>query len=188
MDATIREPRRWTLTEYERLIEDGYFQPGERAELINGEILAMTPQKSRHSTAIRLLSRALERAWPADVDIRAQLPLAFADDSAPEPDIAVVSGQPRDYTARHPTIALLVVEVSDTTLAFDRRVKGPLFAKHGIADYWIANLTDGILEVYREPIETATGWTYRLVHRLGPDDTVQPLAGGTPMAVRDLLP
>jgi Uma2 family endonuclease len=188
MDATIREPRRWTLAEYERLIEDGYFQPGERAELINGEILAMTPQKSRHAGTVILVQEALRAAFGTAMTVRTQLLLAFATDSAPEPDVAVVAMGPREQLIAHPTGALVVVEIADTTLTFDRKVKGPLYAKNGITDYWIINLVDTVVEVYRDPIETATGWTYRLVHRFGADDAVQPLAGGMPIPVRDLLP
>lgn len=188
MDATIREPRRWTVTEYDRLIADGYFQPDERAELINGEILATTPPKSRHAGTVRLIEESLRAAFAGGADVRVQMPLALRPDSEPEPDVAAVAGSFRDYKDHHPSTALLVVEVADTTLAFDRKVKAPIYARAGIPEYWIANVADGILEVYREPIETATGWTYRLVHRLGPDDTVQPQTGQVQIPVRDLLP
>jgi Uma2 family endonuclease len=105
----------------------------------------------------------------------------------PEPDAAAIAGGLRDYPD-HPTSALLVVEVADTSLPLDRRRKGPIYAQAGIPEYWIVNLVDGIVEVYREPIETADGWHYRLVQRAAPGETLQPLTAGTAIAVADLLP
>ncbi len=189
MEAIATTPRRWTRAEYERLIEDGYFAPTERVELVDGEILAMTPQKSRHSAVVVMMHEGLRVALSAQGHVRAQLPLALDPASEPEPDVAVVTGAPRDYLDAQPTSALLVVEVADTSLAFDRKAKGPLYAKAGIPEYWIANLVDNVLEVYREPIETATGWTYRLVQSYRPGDEVRPvMAPNTALAVADLLP
>jgi Uma2 family endonuclease len=98
-----------------------------------------------------------------------QTPLAFDPDSEPEPDLAVVVGTPRDYRAHHPTTAVLIMEVSDTTLAFDRRQKGSLYARAGILDYWILNLNRRMLEVYRSPIADPVapyGFSYSERHRL----------------------
>ena len=189
MEAIATTPRRWTRAEYERLIEDGYFAPTERVELVDGEILAMTPQKSRHATVVLLMQEGLRAAFMPAANVRAQLPIALGPASEPEPDIAVVPGLLRDYLESHPTGAWLIVEVADTSLAFDRKAKGPLYAKASIPEYWIANLIDTVLEVYREPIETATGWTYRLVQSYRPGDEVRPvMAPNTALAVADLLP
>ncbi|MBC7545237.1 MAG: Uma2 family endonuclease [Candidatus Sericytochromatia bacterium] len=189
MEAVAPSHKRWTRAEYERLIDDGYFAPTEQVELINGEILAMTPQKSRHSAVVTMIQEGLRAAFLPVAHTRAQLPLALDPDSEPEPDIAVVPGTPRDYLDAQPTAAWLVVEVADTSLAFDRRTKGPLYARAGIPDYWIANLVDNVLEVYREPIETATGWTYRLVQSHRPGDQIAPvMAASVPLNVADLLP
>jgi Uma2 family endonuclease len=87
--------------------------------------------------------------------VRAQLPLALSDYDEPFPDLAVVSGSPRDYLAQHPTSALLVVEVSEASLKTDREVKGSLYASAGIPEYWILNLRERVLEVYREPAADA---------------------------------
>ena len=186
------ELRRWTRVEYERMIDAGVFEADERAELIGGEIVVMTPQKSLHATGVRLAQDTLSAAFGVGHDVRAQLPLALDPDSEPEPDVAVVSGSPRDYRYAHPTTALLVVEVSDTTLGLDRERKSGLYARAGIAEYWIVNLVDGILEVHRDPDsapEAQCGWAYRTVQPLRAVDTVSPLAApAARIRVGDLLP
>ncbi|MBC7542005.1 MAG: Uma2 family endonuclease [Candidatus Sericytochromatia bacterium] len=176
MDTAITRPRRWTRAEYEQLIDAGIFQPDEHLELLDGEILTMTPQKSRHATVVRLLQRTLEAVFTAGFDVRPQLPLALDLLSAPEPDLAVVAGAPLDYLDAHPATAVLIVEVSDTSLRLDRQRKGQLYARAGIAEYWIVNLVDGIVEVYREPVAMGNGWDYRLVQRLSRDERIIPLA------------
>jgi Uma2 family endonuclease len=187
--ATVKhKPKRWSRAEYDRMIDAGIFEPGQRVELIDGEIIAMTPQNGPHAMAVRLMQRALDAGFGVGFDVRSQLPLALGRKSEPEPDIVVVAGSPRDYP-RHPTTALLVVEVADTSLAYDRKTKGPLFARAGIAEYWIVNLVDRIVEVYREPVETPGGWSYRLIARYGDGETLSPLARpGVVISVADLLP
>ena len=186
------ELRRWTRAEYERMIDAGIFDSEERAELIGGEVLVMTPQKSPHATAVSLTLEALRVAFGSGHHVRAQLPLALDPDSEPEPDVAVVPGSPRDYRHAHPTTALLVVEVSDSTLALDRDRKGSLYARAGIVEYWIVNLVDGVLEVYRDPEsvrEARYGFAYRTVQRLGGPDHLTPLAApAAHIRVGDLLP
>jgi Uma2 family endonuclease len=115
------EIRRWSREEYERAGELGIFGPTERLELIGGEVIRkVSPQRSPHATAVQLAHEALrERAGTAR-GVRSQLPLALGDDSEPEPDIAVVEGTLHDYVHAHPTTALLVIEVADSTLTFDR--------------------------------------------------------------------
>ena len=192
MGMSAVQTRRWTREEYERLIETGVFHPEERVELIDGELVVMTPQKSVHATAVRLVDEMLRMAFGSGHDVRAQLPLALDPDSEPEPDVAVVAGTPRDYRNAHPTTALLVVEVADTTLAFDRERKGSLYARAGIAEYWIVNLADRVLEVCRDPGPVASaqyGWSYRVTERLSASDSVSPLAAPQArIAVSDLLP
>ena len=191
MDLSVK-PRRWTRAEYERMIDAGIFHPDERAELIGGEIIAVAPQKSLHATAVSLAHGTLEIAFGAEYHVRVQLPLALDPDSEPEPDVAVVPGSPRDYLHAHPSTSLLVVEASETTLALDRNVKGSLYARGGLADYWIVNLIDRVLEVCRDPaVDPAAkyGWAYRTVECLGPEAVVSPLAApGARIVVADLLP
>lgn len=188
MDTAFAQPRRWTRAEYEQLAEACVFRPDERVELLDGEILTMTPQKSLHSAAVYVISKHLDGLFGLGYLVRSQLPLALDPASEPEPDIAVVPGQPWDFRDAHPTTAELIVEVADTSLRFDRQ-KGPLYARAGIPEYWIVNLVDGILEVYREPVTMGTGWDYRLVKRLSGHDHVTPLAKpDAAISVADLLP
>lgn len=187
MEQAMPRPRRWTRTEYERLIEQGAFGPDERLELVNGEILAMTPQKSRHASSIVILQRLLSAAFATTGHVRPQLPLAILEDSEPEPDLAVVAGSDLDYLDQHPATALLVVEVADTSLAYDRQTKGPLYARTGIPEYWIVNLADRVLEVYRNPEERDGRLDYRLVQRLHAGETVRPLGSDTQIPVSDVL-
>ncbi len=184
--------RRWTRDEYDRMIDAGVFTTEDHVELINGEIVTMTPQKSRHATAVRLADDALRRAFGEGVDVRAQLPLALSIDSEPEPDVAVVTGSPRDYRDAHPTTALLVLEVSDATLSFDRTRKAAMYARAGLADYWLLNLVDQILEVRRFPApstDSPDAWGYAVVEEYSAGDQVAPLERPHYLiAVAELLP
>ncbi|HEX2644988.1 MAG TPA: Uma2 family endonuclease [Thermoanaerobaculia bacterium] len=175
----------WTREEYERTVEAGSFQPGDRFELVEGVVYDMAPQNSRHATAVRLLQKALDAVFGAGFDVRCQLPLALGADSEPEPDFAVVSGDPRDYRDSHPTRAVLAVEIADSSAFHDRVRKGRLYARSGIPEYWILNLIDGVLEVYREPGEDS----YRSRVILRPSETISPLARSqAAITVGDLIP
>lgn len=184
--------RRWTRDEYQQLADSGVLRPDERVELIAGEIIAVPPQHSRHATGVRLAEDALRALFGVGFDVRAQLPLALGQDSQPEPDVAVVVGTPRDFSEAHPTSALLVVEVADTTLTFDRETKSSLYAAAGIPEYWIVNLVHRQIEIHRDPSampETPFGRGYR-TRTIGlPGETINaPLPAGSPLAVDDLLP
>jgi Uma2 family endonuclease len=178
------KPRTWTREEYERLIDLGVFHEGERLELIEGEILEMAPQKSRHAGTVLAVQEALRAAIHAGHVVRAQLPLIQGDLSEPEPDLSVVRGGPRDFFEAHPDTASLVVEVSDTTLLFDRGPKLALYARNGIPELWIVNLVDERLEVYRRP----HGESYRDRFELGKGDRVESGVLREPVEVADLLP
>src|SRR5581483_4899655 len=134
--------------------------PDERVELVDGEIVVMSPQGTRHMAVVRLIARALEKAFGEGHDARTQGPLAVGPFSEPEPDVAVVVGSPDDYLDEHPTTAILVVEVSDSSLMLDRRKAG-IYAQAKIREYWIANLVEGVLEVRRKPRRVSKGeWAY----------------------------
>jgi Uma2 family endonuclease len=185
MSASAQETQRWTRDEYEKLVENGTFGPDHRVELVEGIIYDMTPQNSRHATALRLVQRALDSAFGSGHDVRAQLPLALGDKSLPEPDVAVVPGDPRDYRDSHPTSAVLVVEVADSSAHHDRDRKARLYALAGIPEYWILNVTDRVLEVYRDPSMDS----YRSRKVLLPRETVSPLScPQVNLTVEDLLP
>ena len=176
---------RWTRREYERLGETGVLPPDARVELIDGELIEMSPQGSRHFTAITLVEEALRRIFEAGFLVRVQGPLDLGALNQPEPDVAVVEGGARDYAEAHPTEAVLVVEVSDTTLAFDQTRKLAVYAGAGLPEYWIVNLIENTLEVYRDPV----GETYRTKTTYTASDTVAPAAKPeATVAVADLLP
>jgi len=185
-------PRRFSREEYYRMGEAGIFAPDEHVELIQGEILYMAPQGGPHFTGTRAAEEALRAAFGAGFDVRPQGPLALGLSSEPEPDIAVVHGSFRDYEDDHPTSALLVVEVSESTLVYDRTTKASLYASAHIADYWILNLVEDLVEVYRSPKPDPTapfGASYGQVtlHKRG--DVVSPLsAPQASIRVDDLLP
>lgn len=147
--ATV-EAHHWTREEYERAVEAGAFE-GWKIELVEGVLVDMTPQGTPHSSAVRKLLRELLRIIPGGLEVQPQMPLAISEDSLPEPDIAVVPEDPHDYAGFNPTEAVLVAEVSQTSLAYDRKIKSRAYAAAGIPEYWILNLASRELEVYREP-------------------------------------
>ncbi len=186
MPDTISETAyHWTRDRYDRAVEAGVFGPDDRLELIEGQLLAMNPQGSRHAAMVDQAGEVLREAFGAGYRVRIQCPLVAGDDSEPEPDLAVVPGRARDYLDGHPATALLVVEVSDDSLRRDRIVKQRVYARHGIPEYWILALPDARLEVHRDP--AATGYRTVLVRRAG--ETIAPLARpAATIAVSDLLP
>jgi Uma2 family endonuclease len=156
--------RRWiTHEEFEALMEAGVFAPEERLELIAGELTRREPVNTSHAVAVVLVGEILSSILPKGMHLRIQLPLVLGEYDEPFPDIAVVLGSPRDYLSLHPTTALLVVEVSEASLKTDREVKGSLYAKAGIPEYWIVNLKERVVEVYREPAKDARAVLRRLL-------------------------
>ncbi|PKD42131.1 Uma2 family endonuclease [Methylomonas sp. Kb3] len=153
MVAVFPQKHLTNIAEWHRMGEAGIFPPESRLELIEGEILTMAPIGFNHAGHVNRLNRMFARLWDEGVDVRIQSPLQLGDLSEPEPDLALVKPDADDYTTRHPEAAdvLLLVEVSDSTLRFDRAQKLRLYATHGIAEYWIVNLVDNCLEVYRRP-------------------------------------
>ena len=187
---TVVEPttRRWTREEYYRLAEMGMFH-GQRVEFIDGEIIQMPAQKGPHYACISAVQDALREIFGAGCWVRTQAPLHLLG-FAPEPDVAVVVGTRRDY-ADHPESAILIVEVSDTTLTYDRTRKASLYAAAGVPDYWIVNLVARQIEVRREPVpdeNTEFGFRYGAMTIVGPGQNVAPLAApSATIPVDDLL-
>ena len=192
--APVIEPyvktRRWRRVEYDRLVDLGMFA-GERLELLDGLLVIREPQGSQHAAIVAHIGQVLAAAFGPGWHPRLHSPLALDDDSEPEPDVAVVAGGPRDYVSEHPSTAVLVVEVADSSLRLDRRLKGGLYARAGLREYWIVNLVEGVLEVHREPEPAAdalNGWVYRFAEILRPPARVTPLgAPGAVIPVSDLL-
>lgn len=183
--------RQWRRAEYERLVDLGVFR-GEPIELIGGQLVVAEPQGAYHASAISAAEYTLRAALPPGWIVRTQLPVSLDDESEPEPDLVVVPGRPADYRGSHPTRPALAVEVAESSLEFDRERKGSLYARAGISEYWIVNLVNRIVEVYRDPEPDPTaryGWRYRSVTSLTTPDVVVPLAfASSQIAVADLLP
>jgi len=183
--------RRWTRAEYDRLVDLGMLDR-EPVELIGGHLVVAEPHGSYHASILGAAGDALRAALPPGWLLRVQLPVALDDESEPEPDLALVPGEWAEYRAAHPSRPALVIEVAETSLAFDRGEKSSLYARGGIRDYWIVNLVDRVLEVYREPEPDSTapyGWRYGSVQPVTRDAVVSPLALPTVrVAVAALLP
>lgn len=184
--------RRFSRVEYEKLIDLGVFQPGEAIELIGGELMVAEPQGAAHYTAIQKTAKALEAAFGPGWAVRTQGPIGLDDDSEPEPDVAVVPGGPDDYALAHPSRPALTVEVAESSLGVDRQHKGSLYARAGLPDYWVLNLIDRVLEVYRQPAPDSAapfGWHYTRCEVLDASTRVTPLAApGSSVPVSRLLP
>jgi putative restriction endonuclease len=182
--------KRWRRAEYDRLVELGAFE-GEALELIGVQLVVAEPQGPYHASAVTAVDYALRAALPGGWLVRLQAPLSLDDDSAPEPDVAVVPGRPGDYPDAHLARPARAVEVAESSLGFDRERKGSLYARAAVQDYWVLNLVDRVLEVYRgpEPDPGATfGWRYRSVTRLTAPATVALVAlPSCRVAVADLL-
>jgi Uma2 family endonuclease len=177
---------RITVEQYHRMGEAGIFPEDARVELLDGEVVAMTPIGSRHAAAVRRLMRTFgslgDRCLPSP-----QCPVRLPGDSEPEPDLAILRPREDDYGGRHPGAAdvLLLVEVADSSGTKDRFRKGRLYALAGIPEYWIVDLERDLLEIRLRPEGDLWGET-RLLHR---GDEVAPAAfPDFPVAVDSILP
>src|SRR3989442_13436405 len=170
----------------------GGLEEDEPLELIGGHLIVAEPKGDEHATALERAGDALRAALPGGWIVRGQNPVSLDDESAPEPDIAVVRGSHADYRHAHPARPALIIEVAESSLRFDRIEKGSLYARAGIVDYWIVNLVDRILEAYRDPGADVTapyGWRYMSVERFTPPSAVAPLGvPAAPIPVAALLP
>ncbi len=176
-----------SVDEYHRMIDAGILDEDEKVQLIDGMLVAMTPQGQPHAFVIMRLTRLLARALSDDFEVLPQLPLTLGDANEPEPDLAVVRAQDVASRTRHPGTALLVIEVAGDSLRFDQRTKLALYARSGIPEYWIVNLQDAAIEVYREA-DVAAG-TYRSAHVVRRGETVEAAAvPGVQVDVASLFP
>jgi Uma2 family endonuclease len=155
----------FTAEEFERMGEAGIFRQGARLELIDGEICEMSPIGSLHAACVNFLSRLLNRLFGDSHIVATQNPIRLDDFSEPQPDIALLRWRDDYYRGAHPTPAdvLLVIEVADTTVVADRKVKIPLYARAGIAESWLVDIPEGRVEVYSNP----AGGVYQKVEVFG---------------------
>ena len=182
-----RERRKFTVAEYYRMAEVGILKPDERVELIEGDILVMAPIGPGHSGSVDISNEIFLVPARGRYHVRIQNPLRLDDGSEPEPDIALVRPRADRYTRSHPTPAdvLLVVEIADSSLEYDRNVKAHLYGRNGAPETWVKNLPEDCIERFTEP--GPEGYATHTVHRRG--ETLAPvLLPNLELAVDDLLP
>ena len=178
--------RALTVAEYHRMGEVGILTERDRVELIEGELIAMSPIGSEHAGTVNALTRLLVQAVGERGIVAVQNPVRLDDLSEPQPDFAVLKPRADDYRRATPRSAdvLLIVEVADTSLAYDRDVKRSLYARHGVPEFWIVNLAANEVEVCRAP----TGDQYASVSHVGRDGVLEPeLLSGVAIAVAAIL-
>ena len=148
--------RKFSLDEYHRLIDWGFFAEDERVELIRGEIIKMSPKRTPHSVCNYLLLKELTLMFGDMAIVRGQEPIFIPPNSEPEPDLVIAANQTDNYLSSHPTPndILLLIEIADSTLKYDRETKLTLYAEAGINNYWIFNLIDRHLEIYTQPFQS----------------------------------
>jgi Uma2 family endonuclease len=159
------EPRPFSVAEYHRMIDAGILGEDERVELLEGVIVAVSPQKRRHAYVIQELMRILARLPEDKYRLLAQLPLTLGESSEPEPDLAVVTADAGSSRTEHPRTALLVVEVAGESLRKDRLIKARIYARAGIPEYWLFNLDEACLEALRDPDPEQGAYRTRAVFR-----------------------
>jgi Uma2 family endonuclease len=174
-------PRLMSRAEYEQLAEQGFFSK-ERVELIRGIVVKMSPIGSRHSDPIDVLTEHFVLGLKGRAKVRIQQPFAASDDSEPEPDVLLAP--PKRYADAHPSQAFLIVEVAESSLAYDRETKAPLYASSGVPEYWNVDVNERRIEVHASP----AGGRYERVRFVGSEAALSPAAfPDVVLAVGDLF-
>ena len=190
MRAVSTPPRKkpkWSVEEFHRIRATGIWD-GLRTYLIHGEIWEQGPMNPPHAVLVGLVQDAMRALFGAAYTVRAQVPVVLGD-SSPFPDLAVVKGQQRDYLKVHPTTAELIVEIADSSLFEDTTTKAEVYATGGILDYWVLDVENRLLLVFRDPAPLPEGGlAYRTCSKLKEDESITPLAlASATIRVGDLL-
>lgn len=176
MPMPVVSAKKFSIDEYQQLADMGFFEKdGNRIELIRGDIVHMAAKGVAHEMCITELIEELAGCLKGVATVRCQSPITFTPDSAPEPDFTIVKKRMDRYVMGHPKPddVLLLIEVSDSSITYDQTLKLSLYAEYGIADYWIFNLLDAVLECYRKPYQDPKGkWAYRSKQIYLPTDIV----------------
>ncbi|WNZ47449.1 Uma2 family endonuclease [Leptolyngbya boryana CZ1] len=168
--------KRFTIEEYHRLTELGFFQEDDHIELIRGQLIHMAAKGKAHETCNRKLLRELPRLLGDRATLQNQSPITLPNDGEPEPDFAIVQNRPDDYLSGHPRPEdiLLVIEISDSSLTYDQETKLKMYAEDKIQNYWIFNLLDRVLEMYSEPYRKSDSeFGYRVKRIALPNERVK---------------
>jgi Uma2 family endonuclease len=146
-------PRRFSAAEYRQMIEAGVFGRDERLELIDGEIVQLSPIGDRHAACVRRLIALLSELFATQAIVDAQNPIMVDVAFAPQPDLALLRPRADYYATQTPNAAdcLVVIEVADTSVEFDRQVKAPRYARGGVAELWLVDLERDVVVAYRDP-------------------------------------
>jgi len=169
LDVSLLAPqttRALRREEYERLVALGAFED-ERVELIEGVIVTMSPNNPEHASPIQVLTKLLVLALGGRAEVRIQMSIVAARESVPEPDVAIVPLG--DYRHAHPSQAHCIIEVANSSVSKDRNIKAPLYAASGFREYWLVNVPEQVVEVFRDPGEAE----YRLRARFGVGDSIE---------------
>ena len=151
--------RKFTIDEYHQLVDLGFFTENDRIELIRGEIIEMAPKRTPHLVCNSILFGELYKLLSDRANIRGQEPITLPSNSEPEPDVVIAKKKADNYLSAHPVVEdiILVIEISDSTLQYDRETKLSLYAEAGISCYWIVNLVSSCLEMYARPFSDNQG-------------------------------
>ena len=187
--ATMRRhaEARYTTSRYFALPGEGVLTAEDRVELFEGLIVAMAPDSPPHAAGLQQASEALSRAVGPRAVVRVQRPLVAGRYSVPVPDVAVVPGLRSDYVDTHPTTALLVIEIADSTIVQDRITKAVIYAAAGVPEYWLVNFRDDRAEVFRGPDRSTRSYGENFIAGRGSRLELRTLPG-VGVAVDDLLP
>ena len=164
--------KRFTVEDYYRMAEAGILTPQDRVELIEGEIIEMSPIGDRHAMAVNRATMIFARGLGDKAVVSVRNAVRINRYNEPQPDVVLIRPREGFYGARHPRPedVVLMIEVSDTTLHFDRNVKVPIYARNGIIEVWIVDLNNDSIHVYREPKEA----TYTLVETRTKGESISP--------------
>ncbi|HEY1189106.1 MAG TPA: Uma2 family endonuclease, partial [Gemmata sp.] len=175
--------RKITVTEYHKMLAAGILIEGEPIELLEGYLVNKMPRNPPHDVTLQRLSKRLIRLGLSGWEVRIQLAVTFTE-SEPEPDGAIVRGDEHTFAGRHPGASDfgIIIEVSDSTLSFDRREKHRIYAHEGVPVYWIVNVADRQVEVYSDPDPSANPPTYQTRTDYRPGDAVPVVLGGVTVA------
>jgi len=171
--STPLRTHNFTVDQYHRMGEAGVFCEDDRVELIDGQVVEMTPIGPRHAGCVNRLTGLLSRLGGGDVTVSIQNPVLLSERGEPQPDVTVLRHRPDGYATRHPEPAdiLFVIEVADTSVEYDRSIKIPLYARAGVPETWLVNLPADRIEVYRDP----AGGSYADVTSVSRGETLTPL-------------